>query len=387
MAVSFLSAAVFLALCASSSGVRAAPGVIAGSGENKTVAGDIAATAIGDAALKVHDGGVITGQGVSLSSQFNALIRASDRGRVELDGVTLSGAFGPQAYIESGAVVSLSDATFAAGDVWYVDGEGSQLLLKNAVSSASDAAFDIRHHGSLQFDNVRLEGRSSASGAAMIRAASNADVTVTGSRLTSHDNAVLKLSDGARAVLRDSKLATYPEHPENTGYYPVVQLNKGTAVDADNVDLSFAAEGSALSLDDEASADIRNSRITGSQVKDEGAAVDVFGRGSQAIITNTDVRISGDMSAAPGRFMGVYGGTEATVLMQGGSITTEGVGLTGLQADYARVELNGTTVSTQQDKSVGVLLYGASGTLSEGAVLTQGENSPAIAMHDRGNLT
>jgi len=388
LSLSCLSTAIILALSTFSCGVRAEPAVNAGSGENKIITGDIAATAMGDSALNAHDGGVITGGDVMLSSRFNALIRASGNSRIELNGVTLGPSFGAQAYIEDGAQVALSDVTFTGGDVLYVAGAGSQLLLKNSLSSPSRAAFDISDGGRLALDNFTLEGEPSGSGAAMIRAAGGSTVSITsGSSLLSHDNAVLKLSEGATAILRDSSLSTSPLQPENIGYYPVVQLNPGTALDADNVQLAFDAEGSAFSLDEGATADIRNSRITGTQINGAGAAVDVFGRDSRASLTNTSVSVAGDMSATPGQFMGVYAGHGAILNMQGGSIATDGKGMTGLQADYAEMHLRDVNIATQQADSAGVVLFGAFGDITGGTLATNGSGAPALELHDRGALT
>lgn len=75
----------------------------------------------------------------------------------------------------------------------------------------------------MALDNLTLEGEASNNVAAMIRAAGGSTVSITrGSSLLSHDNAVLKLSDGT--------LSTSPLQPENVGYYPVVQLNPGEAL-------------------------------------------------------------------------------------------------------------------------------------------------------------
>ncbi|WP_312629310.1 autotransporter outer membrane beta-barrel domain-containing protein [Scandinavium sp.] len=387
LSLSCLSTAIILALSTFSCGVRAAPAVNAGSGENKIITGDITATAMGDSALNAHDGGVITGGDVILSSRFNALIRASGNSCIELNGVTLGPSFGAQAYIEDGAQVALSDVTFTGGDVLYVAGAGSQLLLKNALSSPSRAAFDISDGGRLALDNFTLEGEPSGSGAAMIRAAGGSTVSITsGSSLLSHDNAVLKLSEGATAILRDSSLSTSPLNPENIGYYPVVQLNPGTALDADNVQLAFDVEGSAFSLDEGATADIRNSRIVGTKISGAGAAVDVFGRESRADLTDTSISVAGDMSATPGQFMGIYVGQGAALDMQGGSITTDGKGTTGLQGDYAQVHLRDVNIVTQQDESAGVILYGASGDITGGTITTKGGNAPALSLRDNGAL-
>ncbi|MEW5558773.1 autotransporter outer membrane beta-barrel domain-containing protein [Enterobacter asburiae] len=387
--LSCLSIAIILALGSVSGSVFAASSVNAGSGESKIITGNIAATAMGDVALNAHDGGVITGKKATLSSQFNALIRATGGSRIELDGVTMGSSFGPQAYIEDGARVMLSDVTFTSGDVLYVAGAGSQLILENSLSPPSRATFDIRDGGSMALDNVTLEGEPSGSGAAMIRASggSTAVAITNGSNLLSHDNTVLKLSNGASAILRDSTLSTSPLQPENIGYYPVIRLNPGTALDADNVQLTFNAEGSAISLDDSAVVDIRNSHITGTMIKDAGAAVDAFGVGSKARLVNTDVLISGNMSDAPGQFMGVYAGHSANLNIQGGSIATDGKGISGLQADYASVHLRDVNITTQQTDSAGVVLYGASGDITGGTLMTVGSGSPALDLHDRGALT
>lgn len=387
LSLSSLSTAIILALSTFSGGVHAAPAVNAGSGESKTITGDIAATAMGDAALNAHDGGVITGGNVMLSSRFNALIRASGSSRIELDGVTLGPSFGAQAYIEDGAQAVLSDVTFIGGDVLYVAGAGSQLLLKNSLSSPSRAAFDINDGGRLTLDNFAFEGEPSGSGAAMIRAAGGSTVSITGgSSLLSHDNNVLKLSGGATAILRNSSLSTSPLQPENIGYYPVVQLNPGTALDADNVQLAFDAEGSAVSLDEGATADIRNSHIAGMQINGAGAAVDIFGRDSRASLTNTSVSVAGDMSAIPGQYMGVYAGNGTILNMQGGSIATDGKGMTGLQADYAEMHLRDVNITTQQVDSAGAVLFGAFGDITGGTLTTNGNRAPVLDLQDRGAL-
>lgn len=385
--VSFLCLAIILAMSPFSTQVRASPAIDAGQGENKMITGDITATAMDSSALNVHDGGMITGQDVTLSSRFDALIRASGQGRITLDRVTLGPSFGALAYIEDGATAMLSNATFTSGDVLYVNGAGSQLVLKDSASSQHNTAFDISKSASLRLDNVLLESQSSGSGAALIRATENATVSLTGSDLTSHDNAVLRLSDGASAVLQDSQLSAFPLHPENIGHYPVIQLNQGTSLDAENVDLSFTAEGSALSLDDNTTVNINRSRITGLQIQDSGAAVNAFGVNSRTSLTDTDILVSGDMSVAPGNFKGAYVGRGASLFMQGGSITTQGNGLTGLRADGATVHLMDTDILTQQSGSAGMVINGASGEMTGGAIVTQDRNSPALVLQEQGHFT
>lgn len=249
-----------IAIVMGTANIHAAPlsSVDAGKGENKTISGDIAASAMNTPALNAHDGGTIIGQDVTLSSRFDALFRASGNSHIELDRIILGPSFG--------ATVMLSNATFTSGDVLYIQGTGSQLLRKNSSSYQLDTAFDLSKGGSLKRDNAILENSPARNGAALIRATENATVSLNDSVLTSHDSSVLRLSQRASAILQDSRLSASPLYPENIGHYPVMQLNQGTSLDASNVDLSFTATGSALSLDDNATADIRYSSITGSLI-------------------------------------------------------------------------------------------------------------------------
>ena len=384
---SFLSLTIAIVMGTANVHAASLSPVDAGMGENKTISGDIAASAMNTPALNAHDGGTIGGQDVTLSSRFDALFRASGNSHIELDRIILGPSFGATAYIEDGATVMLSNATFTSGDVLYIQGAGSQLLLKNSSSHQLDTAFDLSKGGSLKLNNAILENMSSRNGGALIRATENATVSLNDSVLSSHDNSVLRLSQGASAILQDSQLSASPLHPENIGHYPVIQLNQGTSLDASNVDLSFTAKGSALSLDDNATADIHQSRITGSLIRYSGAAANIFGSNSRALLTDTDILVSGDMSADPGKFMGAYAGTGSTFVMERGSITTQGTGITGLHAERADIQLTDANIFTQQSASAGVIMNSASGYMTRGSIVTQGIDSPAFVLQDQGHFT
>lgn len=381
-----MSHAIILALSSGCFMTQATSLINAGAGDNKTLTEDVNATRFLEDALYAHDGGSITGTGITLSSKSGTLLRAHAGGDITLTDVTLKNSFGPISSIESGGKVRLINMSLTTNEDFYVSGQESSLSISHSLPSQTGTTFDISNSATLLLDDVQMNAIPSGSGAALIRGNHHAKIILQNAFLSAQDSAVLKLAGGSIAELAQTELSTSPTKSEEIGYYPVVRVDESSQFFATETTLRLEKEGVGLSITGGSYASINDGLIEAKDIIDGGSGVYLTGVGSRVELLDTLIQVTAATALTPGDFNGINAGPSSAVSMSGGGIFTNGEGLAGITADRSQLSLTDTNIRTLRDDAAGIQMFQASGEMNGTTVVTEGRNAAALVVGRSGDL-
>jgi outer membrane autotransporter protein len=381
-----MSYAILLALSSGCFMAQATSLIDVGAGENKTLTEDVNATRFLEDALYVHDGGSITGTGITLSSKTGTLLRAHAGGDITLTDITLKNSFGPLSSIKSGGKVRLINMSLTTNEDFYISGQDSLLSISHSLPSQTGTTFDISNNATLLLDDVQINAIPSGSGAALIRGNNHAQIIIQNAFLSAQDSAVLKLAGGSVAELTQTELSTSPTKPEEIGYYPVVRVDENSQFFATETTLRLEKEGAGLSITGGSFASMNNGLIEAKNIIDGGSGVSLTGAGSRVALQDTQIQVTAATALTPGDFTGINAGPGSVVSMTGGGVFTNGEGIAGITTDRSQLFLTSTNIHTLQDNAAGIQMFQASGEMNGTTVVTEGQNSAALVIGRSGDL-
>lgn len=333
--------------------------------------GVISTLAKGSVAVLAKDGGSITlsnGTTVSASgavsgSNISHGLKAEGASRISATDITVntSGAAASGARAEGGSEITLTDSTFNSTNA--------------ATTTTTTAVLHALGGSQITGSGLNVNASGNHVGGARAEASSislkDSRISVNGSGVVNNPAAAARAMAGGSLDIDNSVLKT-----QGTYDHGVSVEGAGSQALVSNSDVSVLGPRSiGLNVVDGAQAQVKQSKIAVDAFNATGPwahGVLVEGAGSTLVLDDSQVRTS------PKSSFGISAGNGADIKITNGSVSTEGNYSTGISAGNATITANNVNVYTSgNDNAMGVVAnQNATVILNGGTVTTSGDGSP-----------
>ncbi|HEY9223157.1 MAG TPA: autotransporter domain-containing protein [Variovorax sp.] len=330
---------------------------------------DLGASVMTNSTVTVNAGGVVTGDGTTVSGSAYEMVLVNSGGSLSLDNATLSN--------------NLDSPTGQNGRTITAKGAGATVSLTNSTLSISaqstNAGADYAHAftaavGATNGGHVDIRGGS---------------ISASGSKRT----VGIQANDGGSISASDVQITTNGNFGHAVNVYRTPSASEqATHIDLDHVSITTHGANYAVGIQ---SAN-KGASVTAidTDITTQGAisfGVETF-NGATALLTNGSITTSGAGAAG----VRVYGGSlgSGAVTVQGTTIATSGASASGILAGDAAeptagtASLVGANITTTGSNAAGLeSAFGSDITSTTSSVHTQGSASHGVYAHDGGSIT
>ncbi|AIL61643.1 autotransporter outer membrane beta-barrel domain-containing protein [Pseudomonas alkylphenolica] len=325
--------------------------------------GSVGVLAKDGASIALSKGTTVTTSGAGSGTNISHGLKAEAGSQISANDITVntSGAASSGARAEGGSEIILSDSTF------------------NSTSAAGSTSTTAVLHalGGSKITGSGLEVNASGGymGGARAEASSislkDSHVSVTGGGVVTNPSAAARAMAGGSLVIDNSVLAAQGTY----GHGVSVEGAGSTAVVSDSDISVLGARSIGLNITGGAQAQVSQSKIAVDAINAIGPwspGVLVDGAGSTLVLSDSQVRTSQKTS------YGISAGAGADIKISNGSVSTEGNYSTGISAGNATITADNVNVYTSgNDNAMGVVAnQNATVILNGGTVTTSGDGSP-----------
>ena len=325
--------------------------------------GSIGVLAKDGASINLSKGTTVTSSGAASGTIISHGLKAEGASRISASEVTVntSGASASGARAEGGSQITLSDSTFNSTSA---AGSTSTTAVLHALGGSQINASDLNVNAS---GNYMGGARAEASSISL----KDSHVSVTGGGVVSNPSAAARVMDGGSLVIDNSVLAA-----QGTYGHGVSVEGAGSTAQVSDSDISvLGARSIGLNIVGGAQAQVSQSKIAVGALNATGPwspGVLVEGAGSSLLLSDSQVHTSQKTS------YGISAGAGADIKISNGSVSTEGNYSTGISAGNATITADNVNVYTSgNDNAMGVVAnQNATVILNGGTVTTSGDGSP-----------
>ncbi|MHC2148852.1 autotransporter outer membrane beta-barrel domain-containing protein [Pseudomonas sp. 210_17 TE3656] len=325
--------------------------------------GSIGVLAKDASSITLSKGTTVTASGAASGSNFSHGLKAEGASHISASDITVntSGAAASGARAEGGSEISLSDSTFNSTNA--------------ATTTTTTAVLHALGGSQISGSGLIVNASGNYVGGARAEASSislkDSHVSVTGSGVVSNPAAAARAMAGGSLVIDNSVLAARGTY----GHGVSVEGAGSQAVVSDSDISVLGARSIGLNITGGAQAQVSQSKIAVDAINAIGPwspGVLVDGAGSTLVLSDSQVRTSQRTS------YGISAGAGADIKISNGSVSTEGNYSTGISAGNATITADNVNVYTSgNDNAMGVVAnQNATVILNGGTVTTSGDGSP-----------